>query len=338
MRVSITGGSGLLGNNVIRQALLRGWQVVAAVRSDVSRPTFAGLNVEFRKSDLSDPASLPALAEGVDAIIHCAGFIHIGWTKLEESRRINVAGTAALARAARERGVPMVHVSTVNTLGRKSIESPADETTKLEDFVACSYVVTKREAEEAVKAEQQKGLRATIVYPGFMLGPYDWKPSSGKMMLETMQQKPLVYPTGGCSVCDARDVADGTLAIVEKGLWNDDFCLAGYNLSYRDLWTRFAELGGHRKPVWPIGPAIRAIGSWHYDRLAKKSGDESEINSAAIAMGSQCHCYSSDKAKRAFGYSNRPLDETLNETFAWFRDNGYFERFGIRQRTEAGRR
>jgi dihydroflavonol-4-reductase len=127
-------------------------------------------------------------------------------------------------------------------------------------------------------------------------------------------------------------VADGILAIVEKGIWNDDFCLAGYNLSYRDLWSRFAALGGHRKPVWPIGPAIRAIGSWHYDRLAKRSGDESEINSAAIAMGAQCHCYSSDKAKRAFGYSNRPLDQTLNETYAWFRDNGYFERYGIRQR------
>ena len=44
------------------------------------------------------------------------------------------------------------------------------------------YVLTKRAAEQVLL--EQRGLDVVIVNPAFMLGPWDWKPSSGRMLLE----------------------------------------------------------------------------------------------------------------------------------------------------------
>ena len=95
-------------------------------------------------------------------------------------------------------------------LGSRPLENPADEETALPGIVESTYVVTKRESEAAVLDELQRGLDGVIVNPGCMFGPWDWKPSSGKMLLAVTKFAPI-YPTGAVSFCDARDVAAGTI-------------------------------------------------------------------------------------------------------------------------------
>ena len=57
--------------------------------------------------DVTDPRVLAAALEGVDAVIHAAALHapHVGLYSESEFERINVAGTLALARLARETGV-----------------------------------------------------------------------------------------------------------------------------------------------------------------------------------------------------------------------------------------
>jgi dihydroflavonol-4-reductase len=82
----------------------------------------------------------------------------------------------------------------------------------------CPYVVTKREAERAVLAEVEHGLDAVIVNPVYMIGPWDWKPSSGRMLLEVGAGKGLFAPPGANDFVDVRDVAAGILAAAERGI------------------------------------------------------------------------------------------------------------------------
>ncbi|MFO0004951.1 MAG: NAD-dependent epimerase/dehydratase family protein, partial [bacterium] len=93
-------------------------------------------------------------------------------------RRVNVQGTRLVAEAARKAGARLVQVSSVNALGLTGDGSPADEDTPFQNTVECPYVVTKREAEQVVLEEVDRGLDAVIVNPVFMLGAWDWKPSS----------------------------------------------------------------------------------------------------------------------------------------------------------------
>ena len=63
----------------------------------------------------------------------------------------------------------------------------------------------------------ERGLDAVIVNPVYMLGPWDWKPSSGRMLLEVGAGKGLLAPPGANDFVDVRDVAGGILAAAERG-------------------------------------------------------------------------------------------------------------------------
>jgi dihydroflavonol-4-reductase len=323
MRILITGATGLLGNNLVRMALEDGHEVVALIRQATTPISLSGLSVEVHLGDIGDATSLRRAAKGVDAILHSAAFIHIGWTKLEESIEANVDGTRNVAEAAMENDAKLIHISTVNTLAIGDREGTAHEETEGDGQVPCSYVVSKRAAEKATEAAIQKGLSACIVHPGFMLGPWDWKPSSGRMLLQVGKYWTPLAPSGGCSVCDVRDVARGVLLAMERGLTGRHYILAGENMTYFQLWARMKRLHNKRSPLtymrWPGRVLAGTVG----DIQAWLSGSESDINSAALRMSSQFHCYSSQRAIDELGYTFRSADEALQEAHRWFSEYGY---------------
>src|SRR6185503_12077270 len=140
-------------------------------------------------------------------------------------------------------GARLVHVSSVNALGLGRLADPATEETALPGAINCPYVVTKRTGEVAVQKEIEQGLSAVIVNPCFMLGPWDWKPSSGRMLLEVAHFAPLA-PTGAYSVADARDVAAAVVQAARSPSARGRYILAGHNVTYFDAWRKFAAAAG----------------------------------------------------------------------------------------------
>jgi dihydroflavonol-4-reductase len=168
-----------------------------------------------------------------------------------------------------------------------------------------------------------RGLHATIVLPGFMLGPWDWKPSSGRMMVEVGTRFLPLAPSGSFTVCDARDVAAGSLAAAERGRPGRRYLLCGVNLRYFELWRKIAALAGRAGPLAPLGPMQRVGLGFLGDLWYRLTGHEPDANSAAIRMSSLHHRFSSRRAREELGYATRPLDETLRDTWNWFREHGY---------------
>jgi len=321
-KVLVTGATGLLGNNLVRQLLSCGCAVRVLTREGSDTQPLAGLDVDKHYGDLRDPAQVASAVEGVSGVIHSAGFVAVGWSQGELAHAINVKGTKNVAQAARSSGAKMVHVSTVNTLGLGSEGQPADEDTpRTEENVLCPYVVSKAAAEEAVQAQVDQGLHATIVHPGFMLGPWDWKPSSGKMLLAVARQYTPVAPRGGCSVCDVRDVADASIQALEQGESGRRYILAGSNLLYFDLWTKMAEITGGKPPkVRPRGQRMSAIAGAVGDLRYRLTGKEPDVNSAATRMSGQYHYYSSDRAIKELGYQVRDVEKSIADAWRWFQE------------------
>ena len=318
----VTGATGLLGNNIVRQLVEAGESVRVLARGTSDPRPLDGLPIERVTGDIRDPESIVTAARGIDVVIHSAGHVQLGWRQLEQHRQINVAGAKSVAAAARTAGARLVHVSAINALGLGKLDEPADEDSALPGIVQCPYVVTKREAELVVLEEVARGLDATIVNPGCMFGPWDWKPSSGKMLLAVTKFAPI-YPVGAVSFCDARDVAAGTLAAAKHGAKGQRYILAGHNLSYKDAWRQMARLAGRRGPFSPMGPAFRAVVAPILDAYTKITGNEGDANSAILMLGRQQHCFTSRRAQQELGYQIRPLEETLSDTWAWFRQHGY---------------
>lgn len=323
MPVLVTGATGLVGNNVARRLLELGTAVRVLARDSCDPRPLEGLDLEIVRGDVRDAAAVRRACEGAEAVIHAAGLIHIGWTRLEAARAINVEGTRNVATAAREAGARLVHVSSVDTLGLGTLAQPADEETPPTGKIPCTYVVTKTEADEVVKQALAGGLEALIVHPCFMLGPWDWKPSSGRMLLAVARQFTPLAPTGGFNLCDVRDVADGILAAWQRGQTGRNYILGGHNMRYVDGWRLFAEVSGGKKPWFCAGPLMRVLGARGGDVLCKITGREPDVNSAAVAMSSQYHYYSSRRAETELGYHCRPARETVEDAWHWFCEHGY---------------
>lgn len=323
MKVFLTGGTGLLGNNIARQLSERGDQVVALVRTPPPPEVFEGVNVEFVQGTLDDAETIQKAVDQCDAVIHSAAMIHIGWKRMEESMRANRDGSATVAEAARRHGCRMVHIGTVNTLALAAGNQPATEDsviTALTEQVPCAYVASKRASVAAVQQAIDRGLDANFVHPGFMLGPWDWKPSSGRMMLELGRRYIPACPTGGCSVCDVRDVAAGVLSALERGRTGRHYLMAGENWRYRKLWTEMARRMGRPAPLFPVGPMIRAgVGAFAAVKV-RLTKLETDVNSAALKMSSQLHWYDGSRAREELGYTNRDIHETLDDAAAWIRE------------------
>ncbi|MAV36050.1 MAG: HpnA protein [Planctomycetaceae bacterium] len=322
MTILVTGATGLLGNNVVRLLGQRGLAVRALVRKSADPRPLEGLDVDVVPGDLRDHASLERSCQGVSAVVHAAAFVAIGRTQRDLAESINVEGTRALADAARDVGAKMVHVSSVDALAPATPQRPADETTA-GSKPACPYVVTKRSAEAVIRKAVESGLEGTIVNPAFMLGPWDWKPSSGRMLLEVARRFSPAAPRGGVSLCDVRDVAAGCLAALERGQPGRQYILAGHNMSYFSAWRLFAEVSSGRPPWMQARPPLTTLAGWCGDWVARFTGKEPDVNSASVRMAHLWHHYSSRRAADELGYHCRAARETVADAWQWFTEQGY---------------
>jgi dihydroflavonol-4-reductase len=317
----VTGATGLVGNNVVRLLAQRGKSVRAVVRS-ASRP-LEGLHVQTATASLDDERALQRAIDGAEAVVHSAAFVHCGWRHHDEMHAANVEGARRVARAARRAGARLVHVSSVDAIGLSRDGSPADEETPPGGMPECPYVVTKREAERAVLDEVEQGLDAVIVNPVYMIGPWDWKPSSGRMLLEVGAGKGLFAPPGANDFVDVRDVAHGILAALEKARTGRRYILGGHSLSYLDAWRVFARAAGRMQPLGVAPRAAVRIAGWVGDAASLFTRRELPVNSAAATMSMLPHNFSSARAQAELGYAFRPFESTVADAWGWFVDHGY---------------
>jgi dihydroflavonol-4-reductase len=319
----VTGATGLVGNNVVRQLLDEGTAVRVLARENIDPRPLAGLDVQIARGDVRDSQAVSLAVRGADCVVHAAGYVHIGWAALAKARAINVEGTRHVAQAARAEGAKLIHVSSIDALGIATSARPVDEETPPVGGVLCPYVVTKREAEQVILGLVAQGLNASIVNPGFMIGPNDWKPSSGRMLLQVARGWGLFAPLGTNSYCDVRDVVSGILTAARCGQPGRRYTLGGETLSYFQAWRIFAEVTGGTPPVFPAGPLARSLAGYFGDVRAKLTGREPDVNSAATAMSAQKRNFSSARAQAELGYRSRPLREAAADAWAWFRQKGY---------------
>ncbi len=327
LRLLITGATGLLGNNIARLAIAKGFDVTTLSRAKPDHPAIRDLPVRHVQSDLNDPRLLERLEQvEVDCVIHSAALVHIGWTRVEDSLKVNEQGTLDIVRWASQRGTRGVHISTVNVLPVGEADRIIREDSLGDGQLPSAYVLSKRAAQKVVDQAIEEGADWYSVYPGFMLGPYDWQLSSGKMIQPLQRFMPWA-PAGGCSVCDPRDVGAAILKIAEEGARDRNYILAGDNVTYLTLWTEIAKALGTRPPILAMRMPAKVISQVAADVINTVRRVEGTFNSAAIEMGQQFHYYNSDRAFKQLGYRTRDIQESIHDAVEWLANQGQLEKY-----------
>ncbi|MCX4610338.1 NAD(P)-dependent oxidoreductase [Streptomyces mirabilis] len=172
--ILITGAAGFVGGHVTREAArYRADLRLMSHRSPLlgsGPPTQEGPPPQGRpagqdgarvvRADLTDPASLRGVCDGVDVLIHCASQIGGG---VEANEAVNARGTAALVEEARRAGVArIVQLSTASVYGRGTFRGDRPEELRRNPGSPTSR--TRAAAEDTVLAAGGVVLRPHLVY------------------------------------------------------------------------------------------------------------------------------------------------------------------------------
>jgi nucleoside-diphosphate-sugar epimerase len=105
MKILVTGATGFLGAEIVRELLHRGASVRALVRKTSNTSALESANVALVVGSLNPPQGLKEALSDVDAVIHCAGG---GWAKNTQSFYDNNTLTTENLLAATEQHNPRI--------------------------------------------------------------------------------------------------------------------------------------------------------------------------------------------------------------------------------------
>ena len=182
MIVAVTGATGFVGSNLVRELLLQGHTVRALVHSPEPPPSLSDLalgqqasppQLTFHRGDILDPGSLQRVFAGSEVVFHLAARISITRHDSEAVLRTNVEGPRNVAAACLESGVRrLVHFSSVHAMHVPPRDEPMDESTPLvADERAPAYDRSKSLGEREILRAVDKGLDAVIITPSGIMGP-----------------------------------------------------------------------------------------------------------------------------------------------------------------------
>jgi dihydroflavonol-4-reductase len=325
----VTGATGFLGSAVARALLAEGHTVRVMARANSDKRNLDGIDVEIVDGDLTRPETLEPALKGCTALFHVAADYRLWVRDPDAMYRANVAGSAALMRAAAGAGVGRaVYTSSVAVLGIDKSGKPANEETPVTvaDMVG-HYKRSKFLAEEAVaKVARETGLEVVTANPSTPIGPRDIKPTpTGRTIVMAATGRMPAYVDTGLNLVHVDDCAAGHLLAFAKGKPGERYILGGEDYSLAKMQALIAGMSGQKAatislPVAPLYPL--ALGA---ELIAYFTGKEPMLIRDTLRMAKKRMFFSSAKAERELGYKFRPAVEGLADAVAWFREAGYLK-------------
>jgi dihydroflavonol-4-reductase len=322
----VTGGTGFVGANVVRELLAERRVVRVLARPRGDRRALAGLDVEVYEGDLLDPASVHRAVKGVNVVFHVAADYRLWTPDPEGLHRVNVGGTRAVLEAAGEAGVArVVYTSTVGALGIPEDGTPGTEETpvSLRDMVG-PYKASKFLAEQVALGFAHQGLPLVVVNPSAPVGPWDVKPTpTGRMVVDFLSGKMLATLDTGLNLVHVRDVARGHLLAAERGKLGEKYILGNRNLSLAEIGALLSEMTGIRPPRVRIPYWVAWCAALSMEAASRVTGTPPRVPLTAVRMAKKRMYFSAAKAVRELGLPQTDVGEALRDAAEWFRAHGY---------------
>lgn len=325
-KVLVTGANGFLGIHLTRTLHQLGYETRAFVRPGADLRGLSQLPVQICFGRIDNAAQVSRAVEGCHFVIHAASITDQWGIGFEEYERINFKGTRHVVAACLQHQVEkLIHVSTANTFEPGSKQQPATELNGFSLFKANSgYINTKYLAQQYVLEQvQARQLPAIIVNPTFIIGPDDYKPSSGKLLLYGLNKKLLFYPPGGKSFVSVADVCQGIINGLHSGITGDCYLLAGHNLTYGEFFRLLQQVTRKKQVMVKIPAFVLKAAGLLGSLKGMITGKPGRLTWSAAYLLCLDNYYSGKKAATALQVNYTPLEKAVAGAWAWFRTHGY---------------
>lgn len=314
-KILVTGGTGRLGNVLVKKLVAAGHEVGVLVREGSSTSALEGITFTQETGDITDKNSIDAVLPKYEYVYHVASIITLS-NKLEDPRveEINVQGTRNIVDASIEHGIKkLLYVSSIHAL-----KEPPHGTTMTEELPFDEendrgvYDRTKARASNYVMNSK---LDTAIVMPTGIIGPYDYRPSLFGQSLKNYLSEPEKFLIKGkYDYVDVRDVADGMILAMDKGKPKGIYILSSGLMSISQLYKYIEEFTGlpATKKEFPFAVAMALAKFMDFFGIENKV-----LNTYGLRTLISNSDISHSKATVELGYSPRSVRESVRDHILW---------------------
>lgn len=311
----VTGATGFIGGEIVKQLVGRGHTVVALVRSPEKAGMLKALGVEMHSGDITVRDTLRTPMTGVDGVFHAAAWYKVGVVD-PLADQINVDGTRNVLRTMQALEIPRgVYTSTVavfsDTHGAVPDEAYRYDGDHLSDFGRTKWIAHYRVAQPKI----DEGLPLTIVMPGLVYGPGDTSGMHTALTGLLRGRLPMTPARTAFCWSHVEDTARGHILAMEKGTPGESYIITGPRHTVQEAFDLAARLAKVRAPLLHPGPRTMRTLSFLMKGVARvaKLPPALQPESLRVLAGTTC-LGSNEKASRVLGFTARPLEEGLAQT------------------------
>jgi dihydroflavonol-4-reductase len=320
VKVAVTGGSGVVGGAVVRHLVAAGHEVAALARSRQASEKLEGLGATVVSGDILDNHAVGRLVEGRERVFHVAGVNQLCSRDPSQMWKVNVEGTTTVVEQAELMGVErMVLTSSAVTIGEERGDRGHERSLHRGHFLS-EYERSKTVAER-LAFDMAGDLEVVAVNPSSVQGP-GRSTGTGALLLAAAQGRSRLLVDTTFSLVDIDDCARGHLLAAELGAPGERYILSGGVLTVRQVARIIDSILGRRRRAWFIRSrlvsALAPLVEFGFRGIRRQPPLCRE--SAQVLLHG--HSYDGRKATRDLGLEYSTVEDTLERTVRWFRDEG----------------
>lgn len=326
-KILVTGGTGFVGQYLIRRLAKTGQPICALVRNVSAADEFAHLpNIELVQGDVRDLAAVQRAMAGVHTVYHLAAEFRSTTISDHDLNQINVTGTVNMLQAAAEAEVQrFVHVSTVGVHGVPDSQPGVESSPYQADN---RVAISKTDGEKAaIKMMESGQLPVTIVRTGpGVYGPGDTRYL--KLFKGIKKGRFIVFGSGEINyqLIFVEDLVDGLiLAGTHEQAAGEIFIMTGdHAITLNQLVEKVAATVGVNPPRFrfPVMPVYYA--GYLCEIICKPFGISPPLYRRRVDFFRNSRSFSIDKARRILGFEPKvTYEDGLAKTAAWYKQKGY---------------
>jgi dihydroflavonol-4-reductase len=315
-KILVTGGAGLVGNELIKQLLATGEKVRAIYHSTpLSLPH---PNLEIVQCDILDVVCLNEIMNGISHVYHSAAIVSYDPKDKRKLLKINIEGTANVVNACIDAGVKkLLHVSSVAVLGRSTNDAMINEKMNwTEETNNSVYGKSKYFSEMEVWRGIGEGLKAVIVNPSLIIGGNNWESGSSAIFKNAYNEFKW-YTDGVSGFVDVRDVARAMILLMNSEITAERFILNGENLSYKEIFSSIAKCFDKKPPYKKVSPVLAEL-IWRFEEIKTRFTGKKHLLTKETAQRAQAKVFfdNSKILKTLPGFEFTKIKDTIEFTCA----------------------
>lgn len=314
-RYFVTGATGFVGGEIVKQLISRGHQVSALARAPEKAGILKALSVELHQGDITDRESLRAPMAGADGVFHVAAWYKVGVTD-PGAEQTNVEGTRNVLETMKEMGVPRgVYTSTLAVFSDTRGQVP-DETYRYDGPHLSQYDRTKWTAHyEVALPMMAAGLPLTIVMPGLVYGPGDTSGMHTALVDLLRGRLPMTPSKTAFCWGHIEDTARGHILALEKGVPGETYIISGPRHEFVEAFDLIARLAKVRAPFAHPGPRTMRATAVLMSLVGRFIDLPPGFTPEGLrVLAGTTYFGLNEKAVRELGFTVRPLEEGMVQT------------------------